>query len=463
MKSFKKLLILSAVVGLFGMARIPAHATTYDSGSNTYPLEIGAGDEITAGTYTGEIHLNAGGIISGGTFNGNVTVYGDDLYTATISGGTFNGEVRLNEYATVTNGTFNDHVMLGVGNISGGSFSNLQVMYSTPSFNMASQVTGCTITGQISVLSPNGYTVKPVISGITATSSATFLDVSALPESDWAGIFTAASDQHKTVTLSINPLRTMALQNVRAGRFDKINLKFDPNGGSGNMADGFAYKYGSSGLPNNTFTKSGATFKGWSTKKYGAPAYTNEAIVSGTNLGNVGETTTLYAIWSDTPENEPSANEAPGNESGQKKSDKAEPQNNEQAQNSKDTPAETGLKPGEETADKSGTKVKASSDGNAVTVTGTKNKKTVKIGKTVTIGDNKYPVTALGKKAVTGKRVKNVTIDAKNLTSVDKNAFSGAKNLKNVTIKGVKKGSKIAKKIEKAARKANKNVKIIYK
>ncbi|SDB67973.1 hypothetical protein [Butyrivibrio sp. INlla16] len=57
MKSFKKLLILSAVVGLFGMARIPAHATTYDSGSNTYPLEIGAGDEITAGTYTGEIHL----------------------------------------------------------------------------------------------------------------------------------------------------------------------------------------------------------------------------------------------------------------------------------------------------------------------------------------------------------------------------------------------------------------------
>lgn len=122
-----------------------------------------------------------------------------------------------------------------------------------------------------------------------------------------------------------------------------------------------------------------------------------------------------------------------------------------------------GLQPSETGKTEDGTAVKATSDGKGVIITETENKKSVKIGATVKVNGVDYPVVELAKKAITGKNVKNVTINAKNIKKVNKNAFKGAKNLKKVTIKGVKKTSKVAKKIAAAARKVNKNVKIVYK
>lgn len=126
------------------------------------------------------------------------------------------------------------------------------------------------------------------------------------------------------------------------------------------------------------------------------------------------------------------------------------------------------------TADNSGTSVgkilstssgqsyQVNTDGESVTLKKTQNKKSVKIGSTITDDGKEYKVTELAKKSITGKKVKKVTINAANLTTVDSNAFKGAKNLEKVTIKGVKKKSKIAKKIVKAAQKVNKNVKVVY-
>ncbi len=105
-------------------------------------------------------------------------------------------------------------------------------------------------------------------------------------------------------------------------------------------------------------------------------------------------------------------------------------------------------------------------DGTSVQVTKTANKKSVKIGKTVTVDGKTLKVTKIGSKAITGKKVKTATIDATNIKkakNINGNMFKGAKNLNKVVIKGAKKGSKVANAIVKAAKKVNKNVKIVYK
>ncbi len=123
-----------------------------------------------------------------------------------------------------------------------------------------------------------------------------------------------------------------------------------------------------------------------------------------------------------------------------------------------------GIKAGETAKDsKTGITYKAEKDGTSVAVTKTKNAKSVSIKKTVKINGKTYKITKIGSKAVTGKKVKNVTIDASNIkkaSNININMFKGAKNLTSVKIKGAKKGSAVYKRIVKAAQKVNKNVKI---
>ena len=73
-------------------------------------------------------------------------------------------------------------------------------------------------------------------------------------------------------------------------------IKYDSNGGTGTISD-TSYKLGESKkLTKNTFTKEGYTFIGWNTNKSSLSAiYTDEQVVS--DLGQTGETVTLYAIW----------------------------------------------------------------------------------------------------------------------------------------------------------------------
>ncbi len=52
-------------------------------------------------------------------------------------------------------------------------------------------------------------------------------------------------------------------------------------------------------LPQNTFTKSGTTFSGWSTSKIGTVVYTDGQNVTDAYSWTAGETKTLYAVWAD--------------------------------------------------------------------------------------------------------------------------------------------------------------------
>ncbi|MDO4369126.1 MAG: BspA family leucine-rich repeat surface protein [bacterium] len=75
---------------------------------------------------------------------------------------------------------------------------------------------------------------------------------------------------------------------------NNYTVKYDNNGGSGNMEDSI-FQYDSSyTLRKNTFTRAGYTFKGWSTSQSGEVKYTDEASVR--NL-STGGTVTLYAVW----------------------------------------------------------------------------------------------------------------------------------------------------------------------
>ena len=75
-------------------------------------------------------------------------------------------------------------------------------------------------------------------------------------------------------------------------------IHFNPGDGSGYMADQPICNNGSTALSTNTFIPpSGYEFKEWNTAQDGSgTSYTNEQIIN-TNLADVGESITLYAMW----------------------------------------------------------------------------------------------------------------------------------------------------------------------
>ena len=78
---------------------------------------------------------------------------------------------------------------------------------------------------------------------------------------------------------------------------NKYTVKFDPNTGSGEMADAVITYDSEAPLPENGFSKTGYTFIGWSTTADGAELLTDAQY---DNLSTVdGDTVTLYAIWSE--------------------------------------------------------------------------------------------------------------------------------------------------------------------
>ena len=73
-------------------------------------------------------------------------------------------------------------------------------------------------------------------------------------------------------------------------------VKFDANGGNGNMGNqAFTYDV-EKALSANVFTRVGYTFAGWATTANGETEYTNGKTVSNLTADNNGEVT-LYAVW----------------------------------------------------------------------------------------------------------------------------------------------------------------------
>ena len=79
-------------------------------------------------------------------------------------------------------------------------------------------------------------------------------------------------------------------------RVNTYTIKYDANGGSGTMENTTAVYGTSVSLSDRNFTRTGYTFKGWSTTANGAVTYSNKQSVL--NLSTeAGKTITLYAVW----------------------------------------------------------------------------------------------------------------------------------------------------------------------
>lgn len=76
-------------------------------------------------------------------------------------------------------------------------------------------------------------------------------------------------------------------------------ISFNAAGGSGTMADLTATETQPIALTACTFTREGYTFSGWATTPGGPVVYEDQATV--TDIAAVGETITLYAVWSAMP------------------------------------------------------------------------------------------------------------------------------------------------------------------
>ncbi len=412
--------------------KITLDGGTISGGTFTGTVEVTSESKVKGGTFKGKVTI-ADAEVSGGTFNNNVSISGADCK---VTKGTFNGNVTISDNSQITGGTFTGDVVIsgGIlsggsydcssvkcekGTISGGTYKNLTITGSSSETN----VSGCTINGgYLDIPSKNNPTVK----NITVKKSSR-ITLDGLKENQYSAVFSSTSGNDLPVTLTSDPVRTMALSKVRSNKFGKITVNFDSNDGSGNMEEIFAYVEGSLKLPKNSFTKSMAIFKGWNLDPEGTALYKDEAeIPLCSALGDAGSTATLYAIW--------------GNGTADQSADK-----DLSPANAVTITTETGNY-------KKLTNTEVSFAGS-----NTNGAKKFEIPETITDSNSKkYKVTAIESSAF--KDDKNLTkIEiGSNVKKVGKNAFSGCKKLNSITInankfksigknsfKGIKKNAKI--------------------
>jgi uncharacterized repeat protein (TIGR02543 family) len=108
----------------------------------------------------------------------------------------------------------------------------------------------------------------------------------------FAGWYTEAVGGTRIITPSIEQLANKKIYAHWAEQNVSYSINFDSNGGTGTMGNQIIDYGVPTALTTNTFTKEGATFKGWNTLANGTGThYDDEAVV--TDLGDI----TLYAEW----------------------------------------------------------------------------------------------------------------------------------------------------------------------
>ena len=118
----------------------------------------------------------------------------------------------------------------------------------------------------------------------------------------WAGVvpsytrfpYVDADYQFDTIDNAIDFLNLVGVEYTNT-----YTVQFNANGGSGTMADQTIQKDTPTALNPNTFTKENYMFTGWGTNPEGPVIYTDGEVV--TNLAEVNETITLYAVWQVAP------------------------------------------------------------------------------------------------------------------------------------------------------------------
>lgn len=209
-----------------------------------------------------------------------------------------------------------------------------------------------------------------------------------------------------------------------AGWRQVCTVSFDAGGGSGSMEAVKVTKGENYTLPACTFTApAGKVFDRWDAGAVGAAVPVNE-------------NKTLKALWKAVPAATPSTPATP-------------------TPSAPATPSASAVKTGDAITANGQTvtvtKVASASENGEITYTKAPNKKKVTVPKTMTIQGKTYNVTAVGAKAFTAKKIRQVTVGA-NVKKLAKNAFTSSKAtkvilktklLKKKTVKGCLKKSKV--------------------
>lgn len=94
-------------------------------------------------------------------------------------------------------------------------------------------------------------------------------------------------------TLTVKDINVTATANYTANTY---TVKYNANGGNGEMADQAMTYDKDATLSDNVFTRDNYTFRGWSTDPNGSVMYTDKQSVRNLTTEN-GATVTLYAVW----------------------------------------------------------------------------------------------------------------------------------------------------------------------
>lgn len=166
---------------------------------------------------------------------------------------------------TVTaNRTFNKWTLSGSGSISSTTSAKIDYVYGSGNGTLTASYTTEALT--LPTVTREGYTLL----GWSTSSSATSTSNSP------GGAYTPTGD----VTL------------YAVWKVNTYTITFDGNGKTGGTMSNQSFTYGTAkNLSSNAYSKTGHTFKGWSTSKDGEVAYTNAQSYSATSNA------TLYAVW----------------------------------------------------------------------------------------------------------------------------------------------------------------------
>lgn len=168
--------------------------------------------------------------------------------------------------------------------------------------------TGVTTTSQSTFTTATGYTITYNANGGSGTMSTQYflhghsqaLNSNAYTRTGYSFLGWSTSSTATTATYTNSQAVTSVTSGSSATLYaiwqsNEYQVAYHANGGSGSMAN-TTHTYGvSSSLRTNAFTRTGYTFKGWSTSADGAVSYADGASVS--DLSNSGETINLYAVW----------------------------------------------------------------------------------------------------------------------------------------------------------------------
>ena len=255
---------------------VAANKTLTIQGSGTLNA---TGRDYAAGIGSGQSQSSCGNItISGGT----VTATGGQNASGIGSG----AEQQSCGNITISGGTVNATGLTYAAGIGSGNQSSCGTI----------TISGGTVTatgGLYAAAIGSGY--QSSCGNITITNGVTRVTATKHNNSAYS---VGASNNGSSVTVTVGGVQTGSIQMSPFVTYP-YTVHFDPNGGTGTMANqSFMYNV-SQNLTGNAFSNTGRGFMGWATTATGPKVYNDGQSVSNLTQ-NAGSTVTLYAKWTKT-------------------------------------------------------------------------------------------------------------------------------------------------------------------